>query len=148
MKRLAIFLLALLLLAGCAAEPAVVDLGGKPVTYDSTEEMAKAATLIVTGKVITTDSRVNRIGDQVMSALTISQFEITAVEKGDVQVGEVISIWQNSAYETESNTVYLFCGTGPMTEGEAYLLYLHPRSAGSDYYTPVSPIQAVIPTTC
>ncbi len=146
MKRVSILLLALLLLAGCTAEPTVVDLGGKPITYDSTEEMAEASTLIATGKVISADSRVNRIGDKVTSVLTISQFELTAVEKGDVQPGEVISIWQNSAYEKETNTVYQFCGVGPLTEGETYLLYLRPRSVGSDYYTPASPIQAVIPS--
>ena len=58
MKRRIILLLALLLLAGCAAKPAVVDLGGKPVVYPTVEIMAADADLIVTGKVRSCESRI------------------------------------------------------------------------------------------
>lgn len=144
MKRLAIILLTLLLLMGCSMEPAVVDLGGKPVTYDSTEEMEAAATLVVTGEVLSCDSRINQTGSQVTSALTLSQFKIINVDKGDVQPGQIINIWQNSAFDTESNTIYQFGNASPVTEGNVYTLYLCPREAGSEYYTPVS-YQGILP---
>ena len=39
MKHLSVILLTLFLLMGCSAKPAVVDLGGKPVTYPTVEVM-------------------------------------------------------------------------------------------------------------
>ena len=145
MKRLFLFLLALLLLAGCKAEPTIVDLGGKPVTYGSTEEMAEAAELIVTGKVLSCDSRIERLlGDQVTSAVTLSEIEIITVEKGEVYPGDVIKIWQDSAFDAENNTIYQFGSADPLMDGEEYLLYLRPRQSGSEYYTPVS-FQGILP---
>ena len=147
MKRLMILLLALLLLTGCAPEPNVVDLGGKPVTYDSTEEMAEAAGLIVTGVVLSADSRIERLtGDQVTSALTISEFQVTAVEKGDVQPGDVIKVWQDSAYDPKTNTIYQFGAASPLTARKEYQLYLRPRESGSEYYVAVS-FQGIIPNS-
>ena len=144
MKRLFILLLALLLV-GCVREPAVVDLGGKPVGYDSTEEMAQAAELIVTGVVLRSDSRIQRLtGDQVTSALTISDFQITAVEKGNVQPGDVIKVWQDSAFDAEHNTIYEFAGSTPLTQSGEYQLYLRPREYGSEYYVSIS-FQGIIP---
>ena len=146
MKRLFILLLALLLV-GCTAEPVVVDLGGKPVVYDSTEEMAQAADLIVTGVVLRADSRIQRLtGDQVTSALTISEFQITTVEKGAVQPGDVIKVWQDSAFDAERSTIYEFAGSTPLTQGGEYQLYLRPREYGSEYYVSVS-FQGIIPNS-
>lgn len=139
MKRIAILLLTLILLAGCTAKPTVVDLGGKPVVYPTVETMEADADLIVTGKVISTDSRIERlVGDEVTSALTVSQFKIYSVEKGYVNPGDLITIWQDSAYDAETNTIYQFAAVAPLTEYEEYTLYLKQREPGSEYYTPVS----------
>ena len=147
MKRVLVLLLALLLLAGCTAEPTVVDLGGKPVTYDSTEEMEEASELIVTGVVLSVDSRIERLtGDQVTSALTISEFQVADVQKGDAQPGDIIKVWQDSAFDAESNTIFRFAGADPLTEGEEYTLYLRPREFGSEYYVPSS-FQGIIPSS-
>ena len=146
MKRLIVLLLVLLLLAGCTEEPTVVDLGGNPVTYDSTEEMAEAAELIVTGSVRTVDCRIERLPeDQVTSALTLSEFVVHTVEKGDVKPDDIIMVWQDSAYDAETNTLYRFGGSSPLSKGETYRLYLCPRQTGSEYYTPVS-FQGIIPS--
>ena len=146
MKRRIILLLALLLLAGCAAKPAVVDLGGKPVVYPTVEIMAADADLIITGKVRSCESRIERLtGDQVTSALTLSQFKIYSVEKGYVKPGDLITIWQDSAYDAESNTIYQFAAVAPLTEYEEYTLYLKQREPGSEYYIPVSS-QGIRPT--
>ena len=139
MKHLSVILLTLFLLMGCSAKPAVVDLGGKPVTYPTVEVMEFDSDLIVTGKTLSTDSRIERlVDDQVTAVLTLTQFRIDTVEKGNAKPGDIITIWQDSAYDEETNTIYLFGATSPLAEYEEYRLYLKLREPGSEYYIPVS----------
>ena len=138
MKRLTIFLLLLLLLVGCTPKSTVVDLGGKPVEFESFEAMDEASSLIVHCKVLSTDTRINQVGGQVMSVLTVSQVVVQKVFKGDVQPGDIITVWQDSAYDAENNTYYLFANAYPLRDGKIYELYLRPRETGSQYYVPVS----------
>lgn len=139
MKRLAILLLTLLLLAGCDAKPTVVDLGGEPAVYPFVETIESDADLIVTGKVRSCESRIERLPEgQVTSALTLSQFKIYSVAKGNVRPGDLITIWQDSAFDAETNTIYQFAGVAPLTEYEEYTLYLKQLEPGSEYYIPVS----------
>ena len=59
--------------------------------------------------------------------------------------GDLITIWQDSAYDAESNTIYQFAAVAPLAEYEEYTLYLKQREPGSEYYTPVSS-QGIRPT--
>ena len=145
-KRLAILLLTLLLLAGCNPKPTVVDLGGRPAVYPTVELMEADADLIVTGKVRSCESRIEHLPEgQVTSALTVSQFKIYSVDKGNVRPGDLITIWQDSAFDAETNTIYQFAEVAPLIEYEEYTLYLKRREPGSEYYIPVS-AQGIRPT--
>ena len=147
MKRLAILLLTLLLLAGCNPNPTVVDLGGRPAVYPTVELMEADADLIVTGKVRSCESQIEHLPEgQVTSALTLSQFKIYSVDKGNVRPGDLITIWQDSAFDAERSTIYEFAGSTPLTQGGEYQLYLRPRESGSEYYVSVS-FQGIIPNS-
>lgn len=135
MKRFAIMLLALLLLTGCAAEPTVVDLGGKVVSYDTVEEMIEASDIIIRAvRLPNAETRLEVIDGQVLSALTLSRVEITEVlsDPADaLRPGDVIHIVEQAAYDEDGNTLYTLGGYELMEESREYILFLSDANMGS-----------------
>lgn len=130
----------LLCMAGCNAEPIHKNAMAKTLSFETLEDMEDHCGTII--KCVRLDGEqpvITKVDNRVVSTYTFSQVQVTEVFKdvpGVLEIGSVITILENEAYDKEANIIYHVAGYNMMEVGEEYLLFLtrHQQSDDNYYY--------------
>ena len=124
-------------LVGCSAEPEHVVLEAKGMSFDTLTEMEDYSAIIVKGvRLEEQQTVIERTDGVVTTVFTLSQFEITEIHKdttNELEIGDVITILENEAYDETENLVYHVGGYNMMVPEAEYLMFLNQR-----YYSKMS----------
>ena len=103
-------------------------------SYRNLNDVEKESEVIVVGKKIKQNpSKIQKNNGYVNGVLTISNFKIEKVIKGDFKIGDVIDIFESAGIDEKTGKIYHIEGYEFMDKDTEYLLFLRHSQTDSWY---------------
>lgn len=156
-RRIWLLMLPLLVIGVCAAftyfygeesqkEAQHVNVSAKVDLYTDANTLVSDSEIIAVCEKISEDEPVVQKdgAGNILAVYTLSIVRVKSVKKGDVSVGDELTVMENQGYDETTNTVYHIANYQAMQSNHEYLLLL--RSSTSDpWYIPLAVNAGKIP---